>query len=148
MKFKKLLALVLAVLTVLTLATVAMAADSYTIKFAQQYSGILEIRGITAGDSIGMFPDLTDDAQRVFTGWFYNQNDGEKHYVDSSFVPTGDMTIIAEMKSSYTVRFIVPGSTSIYAEKRSRLEAPLENSRRIPKRRECVLIFGIFLTLA
>ena len=118
MKFKKLLALVLAVLTVLTLATVAMAADSYTIKFAQQYSGILETREITAGDSIGMFPDLTHDAQRVFTGWFYNQNDGKKHYVDSSFVPTGDMTIIAEMKSSYTVKFIVPGSTSIYEEKK------------------------------
>lgn len=120
MKFKKILALVLAVLAVLSMATVAMAEEpeeeivTYNITFTQQYqTSVLRTAIVSEGKSIGEaggFPDTLEDAGRVCVGWFYvNPTEFTKIYVDETFVPTDDLTIIAEMKNAYTIQCVVPG---------------------------------------
>lgn len=97
MKTSKVLALALALLLVLGCCSVALADGQYTITYAiYGQAGVYTTQTVTEGDPLGTLPAGPTVAGKVFVRWFRMEG-ADRVTVDASYVPTGDMTILAEM---------------------------------------------------
>ena len=114
MKTRKILALALALLLALGCCSVALADDVYTITYAIPGQGEYATRTVTAGEPLGTtMPEAPVVDGKTFVRWFRMEG-GTRVTVDASYVPTGDMTILAEMEDApaaktYTITYAIPG---------------------------------------
>ena len=120
MKTRKILALALALLLALGCCSVALAGDEYTITYViYGQAGVYTQQTVTAGDALGTLPAAPTVAGKEFVRWFRTTEDGARETVDASYVPTGDMTILAEMKDApaektYTITYAIYGQSGVY----------------------------------
>ena len=114
MKTRKILALALALLLALGCCSVALADDVYTITYAIPEQGEYATRTVTAGEPLGTtMPEAPVVDGKTFVRWFRMEG-GTRVTVDASYVPTGDMTILAEMEDApaaktYTITYAIYG---------------------------------------
>ena len=119
MKTRKILALALALLLALGCCSVALADDVYTITYAIPGQGEYASRTVTAGDPLGTtMPEAPVVDGKTFVRWFRMEG-GTRVTVDASYVPTGDMTILAEMEDApaaktYTITYAIYGQSGEY----------------------------------
>ena len=121
MKTSKVLALALALLLVLGCCSVALADGQYTITYAiYGQAGVYTTQTVTEGDPLGTLPAGPTVAGKVFVRWFRMEG-ANRVTVDASYVPTGDMTILAEMEDApapktYTITYAIYGQTGQYTQ--------------------------------
>ena len=119
MKTRKILALALALLLALGCCSVALADDVYTITYAIPGQGEYATRTVTAGEPLGTtMPEAPVVDGKTFVRWFRMEG-GTRVTVDASYVPTGDMTILAEMEDApaaktYTITYAIYGQSGEY----------------------------------
>ena len=119
MKTRKILALALALLLALGCCSVALADDVYTITYAIPEQGEYATRTVTAGEPLGTtMPEAPVVDGKTFVRWFRMEG-GTRVTVDASYVPTGDMTILAEMEDApaaktYTIKYAIYGQSGEY----------------------------------
>ena len=119
MKTRKILALALALLLALGCCSVALADDVYTITYAIPEQGEYATRTVTAGEPLGTtMPEAPVVDGKTFVRWFRMEG-GTRVTVDASYVPTGDMTILAEMEDApaaktYTITYAIYGQSGEY----------------------------------
>ena len=120
MKTRKILALALALLLALGCCSVALAGDEYTITYViYGQAGVYTQQTVTAGDALGTLPAAPTVAGKEFVRWFRTTEDGARVTVDASYVPAGDMTILAEMEDApaaktYTITYAIYGQSGEY----------------------------------
>ncbi len=109
------------VMTVLCMPLSVFAADTYTITFAiPGNASAYDTKTISVGDPIGTFPTQPVATGKEFVRWYYmdtTQTPPAKVTADTSLVPTGNMTLLAEFKDTYTITFAIPGNASAYDTK-------------------------------